>query len=158
MPVYVALLRGFGPTHPNMRNEKLVAVLEALGCTEVRPVLASGNLVFRSSARSGKQLETKIERALAEKLDLSLEVLIRSQDDLEALLRKDPFKGAEHGKQWYLTVTFFKDGKPPLWSKLDRATLVGPDFMADLEKRHGKHITTRTWNTVQKIVAKMQGG
>jgi hypothetical protein len=28
--------------------------------------------------------------------------------------------------------------------------------MKDLEKRYGKKITTRTWNTVLKIIAKMQ--
>jgi uncharacterized protein (DUF1697 family) len=153
MPQYVALLRGIGPTHPNMRNEKLATVLRTIGCTDVRPVLASGNLVFRSNARNGARLEAAIERALHEQLGLSLDVMVRSQDELETLVRKDPFKGAEHGKAWYLTVTFHKDRRAPLFSKLDRATMDGPEFMADLERRHGKHITTRTWNTIGKIRA-----
>lgn len=157
MPQYVALLRGIGPTNPNMRNEKLGAVLESLGCTAVRPVLASGNLVFKSTARDGKSLEAKFEKALQTKLGLTLDVLIRSEDELKAMVARDPFKGAEHGKEWYLTVTFFKDQKPPVYSKLNRAKMDGPEFMADLEKRHGKRITTRTWNTIQKILGKMEG-
>jgi uncharacterized protein (DUF1697 family) len=156
MPQYVALLRGIGPTNPNMRNEKLCAVLESLGCTDVKPVLASGNLVFKTSARSASALESKIEKAMQQKLGLSLDVMVRGQDELEAMVQKDPFKGAEHGKEWYLTITFFKDGKPPVYNKVARATMDGPEFMADLEKRHGKRITTRTWNTIQKILAKMK--
>src|SRR3954471_12387925 len=156
MPLYVALLRGIGPGKPNMRNDKLAAVLEGLGCTDVHAILASGNLVFRSSARSTAQLESKIARALHEKLGLVGDVIVRSQAELEAGVKKDPFKGAEHAEKWYLTVTFRKDGAPPVFTKLDRAKMDGPEFMADLESRYGKHITTRTWNTVQKIVAKMR--
>jgi uncharacterized protein (DUF1697 family) len=101
-------------------------------------------------------LETKIEKAFGEKLGLTSDVLVRNQSELEAIIEKDPFKGAEHGKEWYLIVTFRKSGEPPVFNKLDRATMDGPNAMIDLEKRYGKHITTRTWNTVIKIVAKMQ--
>jgi uncharacterized protein (DUF1697 family) len=81
-------------------------------------------------------------------------VIVRGQDTLEQMVKKDPFKGAEHGKRWYLTVTFRKEGGP-IYTKSDRAKMDGPEFMADLEKRYGKRITTRTWNTVQKILATM---
>lgn len=153
---FVALLRGVGPTNPNMRNEKLAGVFAGLGFTEIRPVIASGNLVFSSAARSTAQIEKKIERALSEKLDLTLDVIVRSQAELEAILEQDPFKGAEHGKQWYLLITFRKDGSPPVYSKLDRAKMNGPDLMLELEKRYSRRITSRTRNTVQKIVAKMR--
>ena len=156
MANYVALMRGFGPMNPNMRNAKLGGVLTNIGCTNVHPVLASGNLVFGSAARSTAALETKIEKAFSEQLGLTNDVIVLSQDALEAIAKKNPFKGAEHGKQWYLIVTFRKEGKPPVFNKLVRAELDGPDFMAELEKRYGKKITTRTWNTVLKIIAKMR--
>jgi len=82
-------------------------------------------------------------------------VIVRRQDELETLVKSNPFKGAEHGKQWYLTVTFRKDRQPPVFSKLSRATMDGPAFMTELTRHQGKRITTRTWNTVLKIVAKM---
>lgn len=157
MPHFVALLRGIGPANPNMRNEKLCAVLGRLGLENVQPVLSSGNLVFTASARSTSALETKIEQALAAELDLTLDVMVRRRDELEALVRQDPFDGAEHGKGLYLTVTFFKDGRAPEFNRLDRATMDGPEFMKGLEQRHGKRITTRTWNTIHKILAKMTG-
>ena len=61
MPTYVALLRGIGPTNPNMRNDKLCAAIESIGATDVRSVLASGNVVFSSTSRSTAALEQKIE-------------------------------------------------------------------------------------------------
>jgi uncharacterized protein (DUF1697 family) len=155
MPQFVALLRGIGPTNPNMRNDKLCGALADIGCSGIQPVLASGNIVFTSTLRNGAQLESRYEKALHQKLGLSFDVLVRGQNELTAMVRADPFKGAEHGKDWYLTVTFFKDGRAPVYSKFKRATLDGPGLMADLEKRYGKHITTRTWNTIQKILAKM---
>ena len=158
MAFYAALIRGIGPMNPNMRNDKLAAILRSLGFTDIQPVLASGNLVFRSSARSTSALEAKIEKAFADKLGLHNDVIVRSQRELQAIVNNDPFAGAEHGKQWYLVVTFRKDAKAPVFSKLDRARMNGPDAMLDLEKRHGKRITTRTWNTVLKIVAKMRAG
>ena len=156
MPRYVALLRGIGPTNPNMRNEKLCAVFKGLGFTDIEPVLASGNIVFASSVRSTAALETKIERALAAKLGLSLDVMVRGQPELEKMIKRDPFEGKEHGKKHYLVVTFRKDSPRPIFTALDRAKMDGPEFMADLGREHGKRITTRTWNTIHKIVAKMQ--
>jgi uncharacterized protein (DUF1697 family) len=157
MGTFVALIRGVGPLNPNMRNAKLAAVLAGLGCTDIVPVLASGNLVFRSTTRSTAQLETRIEKAFGDELGLSSDVIVRTQAELEAMVAEDPFKGFEHGKKWYLTVTFCKARRPAvLYDKLDRATMDGPTFMRALEKRHGTHITTRTWNTVLKIVEKMQ--
>lgn len=141
--------------NPNMRNDKLGRALEDIGCTDVQAVLASGNLIFRSTSRSAARLEAKIEKAFREKLGLSCDVMVRTQEELEAIIAKNPFKGAEHGKQWYLVVTFRKDRQPPVFRKLDRAEMDGPEFMKDLEQRYGKHITTRTWNTVLKIVAKI---
>lgn len=156
MANYVALVRGVGPSIPNTSNAKLGAVLKSIGYTEIRPVLASGNLVFRSTSRSSAQLETEIEQAFRKKIGITSDVIVQSQEALAALVKKDPFKGAEHGKEWYLIVTFRKDGEAPVFTKLKRAKMDGPEFMADLEKRYGKRITTRTWNTLRRILGKMQ--
>lgn len=139
-----------------MHNDKLCAVFERLGFTQVQPVLASGNLVFTATARSGAALEKKIEQALATQLGLRLDVIVRSQAEIEALLRSDPFQGKEHGRQYYLVVTFRKDDPAPVFNALDRATMDGPKFMSELERGLGKRVTTRTWNTLQKIAVKMR--
>jgi uncharacterized protein (DUF1697 family) len=156
MPQFVALLRGIGPGNPALRNDNLAAALVDAGMTEVRPVLASGNLVFAAKTGSAAAIEAKIERALAQRVGRPLMAIVRSQDDINALLKEDRFKGAEHGKEWYLIVTFFKDRRPPVWTKLKRADLDGPQMMTDLARSYGDEITTRTWATIQKIAAKME--
>jgi uncharacterized protein (DUF1697 family) len=139
-----------------MRNAKLCAVFEELGFTDVRPVLASGNIVFASTARSSAALEKKIEQALEKKLALKLDVMVRPRAELEAMLKGDPFDGATHSREQYLIVTFRKDDPAPVFGKIVREETDGAEFMVELEKRYGKRITTRTWNTIGKIVAKMK--
>jgi uncharacterized protein (DUF1697 family) len=159
-----------------MRNEKLRGLFEELGFTNVRTVISSGNVLFESSSRSVPGLESVIEKALPEKLGFFSTVIIRSDDELDRLVRSDPFGGLEHSRKNYLTVTFFKK-KPTIRLKFpvrpakqsyrlvgmhDRAVfgivdVTGaktPDFMVWLEKTFGKEITTRTWLTVGRILAR----
>ena len=65
MPPYVALLRGIRPVNPATRNDSLAAIGGSIGCRDVRPLLVSGNFVFRSAGRDAERLEAKLERALA---------------------------------------------------------------------------------------------
>ncbi len=155
MTTYVALLRGIGPTNPNMKGEKLKAFFEGLGFTNVATVIASGNVVFDSSSGNTAALEAKIEKALPKILEFSSTTIIRSKTELEKLIKKDPFKGVEDKKPNYLVVTFFKDRRKELCTVIDLGVGKTPDFMRKIEKQHGKEMTTRTWKTVGRIVAKM---
>jgi uncharacterized protein (DUF1697 family) len=152
---YVALLRGIGPTNPNMHGHKLKAVFESLGFTNVHPVIASGNVIFNSPSKSAKQLEAKIEEALPKKLGFTSMTIIRSKLELERLVKKNPYKGVKDEKPNYLLVTFFKNRRPELCSMLNVSAHT-PDFMRGLEKEHTKAITSRTWKTVHRILKKME--
>lgn len=153
---YVALLRGIGPGNPNMHSAKLKAFFESLGFTNVHTVISSGNVVFDSTLTSDKALEAKIEKAMPQKLGFSRAAIVRSRADLEKLVKKNPYKGIKDERPNYLLVTFFKNGKPPLCSVLDMSDTHTPDFMRDLEKKHGKGLTSRTWKTINRILAKME--
>lgn len=153
---YVALLRGIGPGNPNMHSAKLKAFFEGLGFTNVHTVISSGNIVFDSTLKSDKALEAKIEKAMSQKLGFSRAAIVRSRADLEKLVKKDPYKGIKDERPNYLLVTFFKSGNPALCSVLDMDDLRTPEFMRDLEKKHGKDITSRTWKTINRILAKME--
>ncbi|MFH5823752.1 DUF1697 domain-containing protein [Georgenia sp. AZ-5] len=177
---YAALLRGIAPSLPNMTNDKLRGVFEALGFENVASVLASGNIVFRSAEADVPALERRIQRALSSGLGIAGGTIIREHSELRALLDSDPFPGLTHGRGTYLTATFLKDGaRAParLPASPDPLTrIVGydtaarvflavidnsdpgktPDFMSWLDKTYGKDITTRTWLTVQRIVKKLE--
>lgn len=156
MTKYVALLRGIRPTNPNMRNDKLRGVFEKLGFRNVQTVISSGNVVFESASKSVPALEKKIETALPAQLGFTSMTIIRSQAELERLVAKDPFKGATHDRNSYLIVTFLKKKPREIYTVIDTRKTRTPDFMVKLEKQYGKEITTRTWKTIGRILAKME--
>lgn len=173
MPAYAALLRGISPLNPNMRSQKLRDAFESLGFTKVQTVISSGNVLFESAETDRKVLESMIEAALPEKLGFASTTIIRSQAELQALHDARPFGDAVHTSATYLTVTFLQtplktppvitsteSGRVVLTTKseiyiVNNTTLLGtPELMAHLEKQLGKAITTRTFKTIERILAK----
>lgn len=175
MTTYVALLRGIMPMNPNMRPAKLKGAFEKMGFKKVRTVIASGNVVFESSSKSVTTLQSKIEKALPGLLGFTSTTIIRSQTDIEKLLKRNPIKGITYGPKSYSLVTFLKDHSPKLRSltrkgpgfnvlgiyKKEFCTVIDlknsrtPDLMQRFEKEFGKAITSRTWKTVERIAKKM---
>jgi len=169
MTKYVALLRGIGPSNPNMRGAKLKEVAEGLGFKNVQPLLSSGNLIFESNTEDQVKMEALMEEAWLAKLGFSSLTIIRSQQQLQALATAKPYKDVEHSRENYQLVTFFK--LPPqsagdnfynalgvnaICTTLDTTAAKTPDFMAKLERQFGKNITSRTWKTINRILAKME--
>jgi hypothetical protein len=105
---YAALLRGIGPSNPNMRNEKLREVFQNLGFQNVQTVISSGNVLFESPARGVKALEAAIEEAIQEQLGFASTTIIRSHQQLRRLVDNDPFGGIEDTPTSRLNVTFLK--------------------------------------------------
>jgi uncharacterized protein (DUF1697 family) len=175
MTTYAALLRGIGPMNPNMRPAKLKEAFEKMGFTNVRTVISSGNVIFESFSKSATSLEKKVETALPKLLGFSSTTIIRSKEEIEALIKKDPTKGITHGPKDYILVTFLKEHnvklrtlpkqgpgfrvlgvyKRELCATYDTKRTKTPDMMQRLEKELGKTITSRTWNTVERIAKKM---
>jgi uncharacterized protein (DUF1697 family) len=175
---YVALLRGISPLNPNMRNDKLRSVFEELGFTNVSTVISSGNVLFESPRKDAEKLEKVIEDAISAQLGFTSTTIIRSYDQLRALVAKNPFNGLEHTKKTNLAVTFLKhtpridsssfdqtehDGYRVLGihdravcSIVDLTSAKTPQLMSWLEKQFGKDITTRTWKTVDRIIKKFE--
>jgi uncharacterized protein (DUF1697 family) len=174
---YVALLRGIGPSNPNMRNEKLREVLQKLGYQNVQTVISTGNVLFESPSRDVKALEATIEEAIQRQLGFTSTTIIRSHHQLRRLVGSNLFGGIEDTPTTRLNVTFLKKKRRtnlqfPYDAERKGYTVVGmhgrevlsvvdltgattPDLMAWLEKQFGKGITTRTWKTVGKILTRL---
>ncbi len=155
MTTYAAFLRGIMPSNPNMSNANLRSVFEKLGFKNVQTVISSGNVIFSTQDTDIEALEKTIEAALTKKLGISSAVIIRSKDELSSLFKKDPFKGKTHGRETYLIVTFMKEKPYQVFNSVNLEQSKTPDFMRDVEKKYGKVITTRTWKTIERILAKM---
>lgn len=183
MTSYCALLRGIGPGNPNMRNDRLREVFEHLGFAKVTSVLSSGNIVFSTDDGAPMpEIEGRIQSALQSELGISGGTILRSRAECAALAAKKPFGDLEHGKETYLTVTFLKEPLDPapapfpvpdmeqvriqgydaaaraVLAVIDTTGIKTPDYMAWLERTFSKEITSRTWNTVTKILRKLPAG
>jgi uncharacterized protein (DUF1697 family) len=163
---YAAFLRGVSPA--NARMPELQRALEAVGFEDVKTLLSSGNIVFDAPKASNESLERKVEAAIG-KSGKSFLAIVRSIDELRALIDSDPFKGLRMKPDSKRVVTFLRN--PPTGLKLpiekDDARVLrlvgntlftvylpspkGPVFMALIEKAVGRVQTTRTWQTVEKV-------
>lgn len=178
MPAYVALLRGIAPSNPKMRNVELRKVFEALSFDDVRTVISSGNVLFTTDERSTPKLETRIEDALHDHIGAPCSTILRSRGQIAHLLRTDLFAPYDDGPTERCNVTFLKrrpstSQQPPesgtgyeilavrsraVFSVVDTTTSGSPELMARVEKAYGsQNTTTRTWRTVHRIAAALDG-
>jgi uncharacterized protein (DUF1697 family) len=174
MPTYAAFLRGVSPL--NAKMSELRKCFEAAGCTNVKTVLGSGNVVFETRSKSQPALERQLEAAMEKDLGRVFATTLRSIDELAALVASDPYKAFRLATDSKRIVTLLH-AKPrsriKLPIELDGARILcvkgtdifsayvpsakGPVFMSLIEKTFGKELTTRTWDTIAKVV-KAGGG
>lgn len=170
MPRYVALLRGVSPTNANMTE--LRSCFESLGLTDVKTVLATGNVAFNSPMKSESALVKLLEKGMAQHLPHSFDTIVRKTDYLKQLLQSDPFAPFDIPPKAKRVITFLRQAyteKLALPIELDNARILaiqngevftayephekGPRFMVLIERTFGKSVTTRTLLTVEKCAA-----
>lgn len=168
MPRYAAFLRGVMPMNAKMPDLK--RAFEAAGFTDVRTVLASGNVVFSARPATAAALERKAEDSMEKTLGRAFFTIVRPVDALQQLLASDPFRAFRLKPGAKRVVTFLRRppaGKIALPVELQGARIYAlrggeaftayvrnpgnPVFMTLIEKTFGKEQTTRTWDTVAKI-------
>ena len=173
MPKYAALLRGVMPTNCKMAD--LRKALESAGFTDVKTVISSGNAVFSSRKAPEATIARKCEAAMQKVMGRSFMTFVRSIDHLQSLLDRDYFATQTLPANAKRNVTFIADPpktKPRLPVDLRGARICGlegdvaytyyipgladPSFMTSIEKTFGKGVTTRTWETVGRIVKAAQ--
>jgi uncharacterized protein (DUF1697 family) len=137
----------------------------------VKTVLASGNVVFDARAASRESLERKVEAAMQKGLGRIFATTVRSIEELAAMQTADPYKKFDLPAKAKRIVTLLHTRpttKVKLPIELDEAQILclkgtevfsayvpsakGPVFMALIEKTFGKDLTTRTWETIRKVV------
>jgi uncharacterized protein (DUF1697 family) len=173
MTTYVALLRGInvgGRTKVGMADLRQVFV--DLGHADVKTYLQSGNVLFESPEQTPSRLPGDIERRIAQELDMSVTVLLRTGDDLAEVVANNPFLARETDFA-KLHVTFLAEvpdreraariatpvGAPDEFSLAGREVfLLCPNGYGRtklnntyIERRLGVAATTRNWNTVTKL-------
>ncbi len=128
MPSYIALLRAInvgGTSKLPMIELKAMCVAE--GFDKVQTYIASGNVVF-SSKLSAAKVKAALEKRLAAFAGKPVGVVIRTAEEMAAVLKANPFPKAPPN----FTAAIFLDEAPPA------DTLAGIKGQQDEELRLGK--------------------
>ncbi len=125
MATYIALLRAVnvGGTG-KLPMADLRALCEKAGFTDVRTYIQSGNVVFSSPLPPTKALVT-LEAALTKRMGKRTAVMLRTADELEAVIAANPFPDAEPSR---LIVVFLSQEEPE--SVLDGWPIPGREQLA----------------------------
>ncbi|WP_328916661.1 MULTISPECIES: DUF1697 domain-containing protein [unclassified Streptomyces] len=173
-PHYIALLRGINVGGKNrLPMQTLRDLLAAIGGSDVRTHLQSGNAVFAHEQRDPKVLAADLERAIAAELGLTVSCLVRTAADLRRVVEANPFP--MEGVDGSRFVVVFLSGPVPKdrLAAIDREAYAPDDFrpgereiyarfpngihnskLAALlgDRRLGLTTSSRNWNTVTKLL------
>lgn len=173
---HIALLRAVNVAGRNqVAMAALRGLLADLGFGDARTLLQSGNLVFRSDARTCAQLESLLQDAAKQRLGLDTDFFVRTAGDWKEIVAGNPFPKEAGRDPGHLLVMFLKEepdrdmvaalqeaitGRELVRAKGRHVYIVYPDGIgrsrltgALIEKKLGTRGTGRNWNTVLKLGA-----
>jgi uncharacterized protein (DUF1697 family) len=123
MTQYAAFLRGVNVGGVNLKMAEVATALTDAGLTEVRTILATGN-VRLASAKGAEAVRTAAEKALRQQFGYDAWVLVYPIKKLQSIVDGYPFEPEVDGYQSY--ITFVSDG-----DVLDELAALTPDGGAD---------------------------
>jgi uncharacterized protein (DUF1697 family) len=150
----------------------LKALLADLGYDDPKTLGAAGSAVIGTEAKP-EAVEAKLERELKARLDLTTDVFVRTHDELEKVLKANPFPKMAKDKPAGLIVSFTKGDPTKAAVAALREKIVGPEEVeagpgclyiaygegmghskltgAVIERALSLRGTGRNWNTVGKL-------
>lgn len=172
---FVALLRGINVGGKNSLSMKdLVGMFERAGCVTTRHYIQSGNIVFSAPAALAVKVPAVVAAAIAKDHGLGIPVVLRSEQELRAVVRGNPFLKAGADPDT-LHVMFLADqpskaavaALDPARSPPDELVVKGREVYlmcpngvgrskltnAWLDAKLATVSTARNWRTVLKLVA-----
>ncbi|MDT8760780.1 DUF1697 domain-containing protein [Sphingomonas psychrotolerans] len=172
---WAAMLRGINLGKRQLKSAELKAVVEGMGFTDVKTILASGNVVFEAGDAEPEALEHDLHAALERETRLKSEVFVRNHAELAAMTEANPFPAAARERPSFLVVSFHHvpvdkaaiDRLAASYDGPERMVVVGRELFTDFPDGQGRSNlipamqkaklaqanTGRNWNTVQKLLA-----
>ena len=169
MPRYAAFLRGVSPTNAKMPDLKRAC--EDAGFTDVTTVLSSGNVVFETGAMPIDAIQARAEAAMQKRLGRTFLTIVRPVEALRKMLERDPFARLRLAPEDKRVVTFLRvapKGRLALPIERNGARILAvegleafvayvprpgdPAFMVLIDKTFGKQQTSRTWQSLEKVI------
>jgi uncharacterized protein (DUF1697 family) len=100
----IALLRGVNVGGVTVKSAALADVFRGLGFTDVRTVLASGNVLFAGGGGAPKSAEA-IETALSESFGYPARVILTDQESVRAAVEAYPFDEVDDRQPYVMFVS-----------------------------------------------------
>jgi uncharacterized protein (DUF1697 family) len=173
---HIALLRGVNVGgHNQVAMPELCRFFADAGFGGARSLLQSGNVVFDGGASEGEELERKLEALAAKRLQLPVDILVRTGEELKEIVERNPFRREAIDDPSHLLVMFLKKAPEGKDAKALQASVKGPESVraqgkqayiaypagvgrsklttAFIENKLGSRGTARNWNTVLKLLA-----
>lgn len=176
METFISILRGINVSgQKKILMADLKALYESLGLSDITTYIQSGNVIFKTSTGSSDQdLAQRIEQAISAKYAFEVPVIVRRREELETVLRVNPFLKDDHTDLEKLHVTFLSQVPDEAhWERLagvayppDQFTLIGNDVFLYCPVSYGNTklsnqffesklkvtATTRNWKTINQLV------
>lgn len=177
---YVALFRGVNVGSVTVRMDALRSAFEALGLVRVRTYVQSGNVVFETAKRPALALGRAIERRVLRDFGHAVPVFLKTESQMAAVVRGNPFLKEKSIDPSKLHVTFLS-GRPGnkaagllegLVAESERFFIAreevylycpdgyGRSKLANnaLERKLSLVATTRNWRTVTTLLEMVREG
>lgn len=174
MKTWIAFLKGINVGGNNkIRMKDLVEQLQALGLSEVKTYIQSGNIVFQHVGGDAKSLSTLISKAIQSRFGITIQTIILSNQDLIRAIKANPFPEIQNDHEsrflhlCFLSqpaVKFDQVRLNAIKKPSERCALHGqvfylhaPDGSGDsklamqVEKIVGVPVTARNWRTVLAV-------
>lgn len=173
MARYVALLQGINVgKHKRIAMSDLRTLVEGLGHTDVTTHLNSGNVVFTADERSNEELAGELQAAIATALGLEIPVVVRSGEEMRAIVANNPFPEAAADHKTLHVAFLDRELDPQHVVALAEAERGDDDYRIDgpnvylyypnyltgatflpngLGKGQGVVSTSRNWRTVTRL-------
>ena len=178
MNLYVALLHGVNVGGSNLiRMPALKACFEAQGHRDVLTYIQSGNVLFKAGRSNQLALTRQIEKALSKTFAYESRVVVRSLEQMKAIVEGAPKGFGGRPAAFRYDVFFLKDPltadeairSVPVNPEVDRvfagdgvlyaSRLVSKAAQSRLSRIAGKpeykNMTIRNWNTTGKLLEMM---
>ncbi|MGH6977413.1 MAG: DUF1697 domain-containing protein [Stellaceae bacterium] len=174
MTIHIALLRAVNVGGRTIAMAELKAMITALGFTNARTLLQSGNVVFDSAGKTGAALETLLEAETEKRLKLHADYLVRTIEEWRAIVANNPFLREAKNDPSHLLAIPLKSapkrtdlaalnaaikGRETVRAKGRELYAVYPDgigrsklTIALIEKKLNMRGTGRNWNTMRKLL------
>ncbi|MCL4844259.1 MAG: DUF1697 domain-containing protein [Bryobacteraceae bacterium] len=178
MKSFVALLRAVNVGGRTIRMEELRGLFTEMGFGDVRTMLASGNVLFKTDGKATAALEERIAERLQTHFGYEVKTFVRTSAEMAAIAGSAVTSEDERSHAAAVNVAFLeraltakeREAVLALCSEVDELRVAGREVYwlcrvkqsesrftnVRLERAAGVRSTIRGWNTVQKLAAALK--